>query len=504
MNRKIRSALVSVYHKQGLESLLVKLHELGVKLFSTGGTYDYIQSLGLPVTSIESLTGYPAILGGRVKTLHPAVFGGILGRSDNSTDQNELTQFNIHPFDLVLVDLYPFEETVANTTNTNAIIEKIDIGGISLIRAAAKNYNDVLVVPAAEHYTELETLLDEGRGITTLADRKRFAVYAFGVSSRYESAIYTWLSEGKGELRLASHSSLALRYGENPHQSGAFYGKLDEVFDQLSGKALSYNNILDLDAGLGLITEFHEPAFAILKHNNACGLASRDTMEEAYRAALSGDPLSAFGGVLVANRPIDITAAEAMHDLFFEVLAAPDYDESALSVLTQKKNRIILRTKAAVFPGMLYRSALNGMLAQERDMQITTAANFSVVTHKAPDNRETDDLLFAAKAVKHARSNAIVLVRNKQLLGLGAGHTSRVDAVRHAIAKAVENGFNLKGAVLASDAFFPFADSVQMAAEHGISAVLQPGGSVRDQDSVEACNKLGISMVFTGLRHFKH
>lgn len=504
MNRKIRNALVSVYHKHGLENVLLRLHELGVRLFSTGGTYDYIIRLGLPATTVESLTDYPAILGGRVKTLHPAVFGGILCRSCNSADQSELEKFDINPFDLVLVDLYPFEETIAGTTDTTAIIEKIDIGGISLIRAAAKNYNDVLVVPAADYYHEFETLLINGQGITTLSERKRFAAYGFGVSSRYDAAIYNWISEGRGELRLAAHANTPLRYGENPHQQGAFYGKLNEVFEQLSGKPLSYNNILDLDAGLELISEFDQPAFAILKHNNACGLACRDSMAEAYRAAFSGDPLSAFGGVLVANRPIDTAAAQAMQDLFFEVLAAPDYDESALTILTQKKNRIILRTRASIFSGKLFRSALNGLLCQDRDVHITSAGQYNVVTSKAPDEREAEDLIFAAKAVKHARSNAIVLVRNNQLLGSGAGHTSRVDAVRHAINKAVENGFDLNGAVMASDAFFPFADSVQMAAEHGISAVIQPGGSLRDQDSVEACNKLGISMVLIGLRHFKH
>jgi phosphoribosylaminoimidazolecarboxamide formyltransferase/IMP cyclohydrolase len=504
MNKKIRRALISVYHKQGLESILFKLHNLGVSLYSTGGTYDYILSLGLPATTVESLTDYPAILGGRVKTLHPAVFGGILGRSDNPSDQQELEKYNISSFDLVLVDLYPFEQTLDATTDVATIIEKIDIGGISLIRAAAKNYNDVLIVPAADYYSAFETLLDQGQGNTTPDDRRRFAAYGFGVSSRYDAAIYGWMSEGQGDLRLATRGHSPLRYGENPHQQGVFHGNLNEVFEQLSGKALSYNNILDLESGLGLIAEYDEPAFAILKHNNACGLACRKSMAEAYRAALAGDPLSAFGGVLVANRTIDAEAAEAMQGLFFEVIAAPGYDETALATLTQKKNRIILRTKVTVFPAKLYRSALNGLLVQDRDMENAAHGQLNIVTLKAPDERETRDLLFAEKAVKHARSNAIVLVKNNQLLGSGAGHTSRVDAVRHAITKAVENGFGLKGAVMASDAFFPFADSVNMAAEHGISAVIQPGGSVRDQDSVEACNKLGISMVFTGLRHFKH
>ncbi|MBK9291809.1 MAG: bifunctional phosphoribosylaminoimidazolecarboxamide formyltransferase/IMP cyclohydrolase [Bacteroidetes bacterium] len=504
MNRKIQRALISVYHKQGLESLLRKLHKFGVELYSTGGTYEYILSLGLPASTVESLTGFPAILGGRVKTLHPAVFGGILGRSGHPADQQELRTHGIPVFDLVVVDLYPFEKTIAETTDEQTLIEKIDIGGISLIRAAAKNFHDVLVVPAAEYYAELEMLLDQSEGSTTYDQRRRFAAYAFGVSSRYDSAIYGWVAGGQHGLRLAIEGTEPLRYGENPHQQGAFYGKLNEVFEQLSGKALSYNNILDLDAGLGLIAEFQEPAFAILKHNNACGLACRHTMAEAYKAALAGDPLSAFGGVLVANRPIDAETAAAMHELFFEVVAAPHYVESALNLLRQKKNRIILRTKAAVFPQKLFRSALNGILAQDRDLHRASQQGWNVVTLKAPDEKQVADLLFAAKAVKHARSNAIVLARNGQLLGQGAGHTSRVDAVRHAITKALENGFDLKGAVMASDAFFPFADSVEMAASHGISAVIQPGGSVRDQESVEACNRLGISMVFTGLRHFKH
>ncbi|HMM11647.1 MAG TPA: bifunctional phosphoribosylaminoimidazolecarboxamide formyltransferase/IMP cyclohydrolase [Bacteroidales bacterium] len=504
MNKKIRSALISVYHKQGLESLLLKLHDLGVQLISTGGTYDYIRSLGLPALTVESLTDYPAILGGRVKTLHPAVFGGILARSDNPQDQNEINRHGINPIDLVLVDLYPFEETLQNTTEESDIIEKIDIGGISLIRAAAKNYKDVLVVPAAGYYSEFEALLSEENGTTTLADRKRFASYAFEVSSRYDAAIYGWMSENSGNLRLVTQGRTPLRYGENPHQQGAFHGRLDQVFEQLSGKAVSYNNILDLDAGLGLIAEFDEPALAILKHNNACGLACRPTMAEAYQAALACDPLSAFGGVLVANRSIDADAAQAMHELFFEVLAAPDFSENALSILKQKKNRIILQYRAAVFPTKVYRSALNGLLEQDRDNRSASAAQFNVVTQKAPDERETSDLVFAAKAVKHARSNAIVLARDGQLLGSGAGHTSRVDALRHAISKAVENGFELHGAVLASDAFFPFSDSIELAAQYGISAVVQPGGSLRDQDSIDACNQNGISMVFTGLRHFKH
>ena len=504
--KKIRTALISVFYKTGIDTIVGLLKQNGVQIYSTGGTYDFIKPLDPSVKTVESLTGYPSILGGRVKTLHPKVFGGILGRSSLESDQREMQEYDIPAFDLVIVDLYPFEETVAKTEEATQIIEKIDIGGISLIRAGAKNFNDVLIVPSQRHYGELIQLLEKQKGETSLDDRRRFAAYAFGVSSHYDSAILNWFvkdNENK-PLRIAEEEGTPLRYGENPHQKGAFYGDLDAMFEKLHGKDRSYNNLLDLDAGLNLIREFDEPTFAILKHNNPCGLTCRPTVKEAYLAALAGDPVSAFGGVLVCNRPIDIEAAEEINKLFIEVIVAPDYENGVLDLLFSKKNRVVLRLKDDLYKPQTVKTALNGYLVQDRDLHTETVADFHVVTEKAPTATETADMVFANKIVKHSRSNAIVLAKNGQLCASGMGQTSRVDALRQAIEKARSFNFDLKGAVLASDAFFPFKDCVELAHGAGITAIVQPGGSVRDQESIDCCNENGISMVFTGFRHFRH
>ena len=504
--KKIKTALISVYYKTGLDTIVSLLKSQGVQIYSTGGTYDFIRNLDPSVKTVESLTGYPSILGGRVKTLHPKVLGGILGRTMLESDQEEMARYEIPQFDLVIVDLYPFEETVAHTDDADAIIEKIDIGGISLIRAGAKNFNDVLIVPSQKHYAELTKLLQEQNGETTLADRRRFATYAFAVSSHYDSAIYGWFSKDdeQQELRICEDKGTTLRYGENPHQKGLFYGDLDAIFEKLHGKELSYNNLLDLEAGLSLVREFNDPCFAILKHNNPCGIACRPTVKEAYMAALAGDPVSAFGGVLVCNRPIDIDAAEEINKLFIEVIVAPDYEAGVLDMLFSKKNRVVLRLKNDVYRSVTVKTALNGYLVEDRDLHSETANDFRVVTEKQPSKVEIDDMIFANKVVKHSRSNAITLVKNHQLCASGIGQTSRVDSLRQAIEKAKSFGFDLQGAVLASDAFFPFDDCVTLAHEAGITAIVQPGGSVRDQDSIDCCNNKGISMVFTGFRHFKH
>ena len=478
----------------------------GVQLYSTGGTFDYLKQIDPNVKTVESLTGYPSILGGRVKTLHPKVFGGILGRTQLESDQQEMAQYEIPAFDLVIVDLYPFEETVASTEEEQAIIEKIDIGGISLIRAGAKNFNDVLIVPSRKHYGELIHLLETQQCETSLDDRKRFAAYAFAESSRYDSAIYNWFArnDDQRELRLCEGPGTVLRYGENPHQQGLFYGDLDALFEKLHGKELSYNNLLDLEAGLSLIREFDRPAFAILKHNNPCGIACRETVREAYLAALAGDPVSAFGGVLVCNRPIDLDAAEEINKLFIEVIVAPGYEAGVLDLLFTKKNRVVLRLKEDVYRLRTVKTALNGYLVEDRDLHTEGLDDFRVVTKAAPSRAEVKDLIFANKVVKHSRSNAITLAKDQQLCASGIGQTSRVDALRQAIEKARSFGFDLQGAVLASDAFFPFDDCVKLAHEAGITAIVQPGGSVRDQESIDCCNQFGISMVFTGYRHFKH
>ena len=504
--KKIRSALLSVYHKDGLEPVVRLLNEAGVEIYSTGGTHDFILSLGIEAKTVESLTNYPSILGGRVKTLHPKVFGGILGRSSNSSDATDLKQFDIPTFDLVIVDLYPFEKTVASGAGHADIIEKIDIGGISLIRAAAKNYSDVLVVPSADYYAELMELLSKNACSSRESDRLRFASYAFAISSHYDSAIFGYLSADSGyhEFRSSFANAQTLRYGENPHQQGTFYGRLEEVFVQLHGKALSYNNLLDLDAALMLISEFKETTFAIIKHNNACGIASRPKLSDAWKAALAGDPISAYGGVLVTNALIDEETAMEINKLFFEIILAPGYKNNALELLQSKKNRVILQVKSVDFQPKQFRSLLNGVLEQDKDQKTETTADLVTVTNVAPTESQYKDLVFANIVVKHSKSNAIVLARDKQMLGSGVGQTSRVDALHHAIEKARNFGFELNAAVMASDAFFPFADSVELAHQAGITSVIQPGGSVRDKETVDYCNQNGLSMVFTGIRHFKH
>ncbi len=502
--KKIKRALISVYHKEGLEEILALLDRLGVEIVSTGGTYDFINGLGINAITVESLTSYPSILGGRVKTLHPKVFGGILGRRGHELDQAHFTEYDIPEIDLVIVDLYPFEETLAATGDESEIIEKIDIGGISLIRAAAKNFKDVLIVPAMDYYEELLGLLKEKEGTTDLDDRKRFAAYAFNISSHYDTAIFNYFAKGDDAFKLSFRESVSLRYGENPHQQGTFFGKLEQVFEQLHGKAISYNNLGDLDAAINLIDEFNETTFAILKHNNACGLASRPLLLNAWKDALAGDPVSAFGGVLVTNETIDRDTAEEINKLFFEIILAPGYEEDALEILKSKKNRIILIRKEGELPLKVFRSLLNGLIVQDKDMNTEGTEDLRAVTRKLPADAENEDLVFANKLVKHTKSNAIVLARNKQLVASGVGQTSRVDALKQAIAKAGEFGFDLHGAVMASDAFFPFADSVEIAHKAGITAVIQPGGSVRDQDSIDYCDEHQIAMIFTGIRHFKH
>ncbi len=503
--KRIKRALVSVYHKDGLDEILKKLHSEGVTFVSTGGTQQFIESLGIPCDAVEDLTGYPSILGGRVKTLHPKVFGGILARRENESDVAQLTQYEIPEIDLVIVDLYPFTETLASGADDAAIIEKIDIGGISLIRGAAKNFNDVVIVASKAQYQPLMQLLGEKGAETTIEDRRWFAKEAFAVSSEYDSAIFHYFDGREAShFRAYVDQPMPLRYGENPHQSAKFFGDFEKMFNQLHGKEISYNNLLDIDAAVTLIDEFDELTFAILKHNNACGIASRPTVTEAWEAALAGDPVSAFGGILVTNTPVTKEAAEEIHKIFFEVIIAPAYDDEALEVLKQKKNRIILIRKACKVCPMQFRSLLNGVLLQEKDLSIQTAADLVPMTDKKPTTAEVDDLLFANKLVKHSKSNAITLVKNKQLCASGVGQTSRVDALRQAIEKANAFHFDLEGAVMASDAFFPFPDCVEIADKAGITAVIQPGGSVNDSLSVDYCNAHGLSMVKTGIRHFKH
>ena len=504
-NKKMKTALVSVFHKDGLEEIITTLHKEGVQLLSTGGTQEFIESLGIPCQRVEDLTGYPSILGGRVKTLHPKVFGGILGRRDNEGDQVQMVNYEIPEIDLVIVDLYPFEATVASGASHEAIIEKIDIGGISLIRAAAKNHKDVVIVASKDQYAALADILRNKGAQTTLEERVWFAKEAFAVSSLYDSAIFNYFDGDNGSMfRKAVNHPKSLRYGENPHQKGYFYGDFEAMFDQIHGKEISYNNLLDINAAVDLIDEFEDTTFAILKHNNACGLASRDTLLEAWTDALAGDPVSAFGGVLITNRAIDKATAEEINKIFFEVIIAPDYDVNALEILTQKKNRIILVRKETEMPRQQYRSVLNGVLVQDRDLKTETPEDCKPVTNKVATAEEIEDMLFANKIVKNSKSNAIVLAKNKQLLASGVGQTSRVDALKHAIEKAHGFGFDLNGAVMASDAFFPFPDCVEIAHEAGVTAVIQPGGSVRDAESVQYCNDHDVAMVITGFRHFKH
>jgi phosphoribosylaminoimidazolecarboxamide formyltransferase/IMP cyclohydrolase len=504
--KKIKSALISVYYKDKLEPLVALLNKYNVQLYSTGGTQTFLEGQGAQVTAVEDLTQYPAIFGGRVKTLHPKVFGGILHRRNHETDLAETERYEIPAIDLVIVDLYPFEETVASGASEEDTIEKIDIGGISLIRAAAKNFKDVLVVSSREQYTEVADLLSQKEGATDLEDRKRFAAKAFDISSHYDTHIFNYLNAGETPVFKASlRQRTPLRYGENPHQQGAFYGDLTALFDQLHGKQLSYNNLVDVDAAVNLISEFtDEPAVAIIKHTNACGVAVAATIEQAYLNALACDPVSAFGGVIVANKPINKATAEELHKLFFEVLIAPEFEPEALTVLQGKKNRILLRRKNIALPEKQIKTLLNGIIEQDKDLKTETEADFKVVTKRATTPEENQALVFAAKVCKHTKSNTIVLARANQLLASGVGQTSRVDALRQAIEKAESFGFSLKGAVMASDAFFPFPDCVEIASKVGIEAVVQPGGSVKDQDSIDYCDSQNMAMVFTGVRHFLH
>jgi phosphoribosylaminoimidazolecarboxamide formyltransferase/IMP cyclohydrolase len=503
--KKIKSALVSVYDKTGLESVITTLDKLSVRLISTGGTKNYISSLKIPVEAVEEITSYPSIFGGRVKTLHPKIFGGILYRREASGDLKEADKYEIPPIDLVIVDLYPFEATVKSGAGEQDIIEKIDIGGISLIRAAAKNFEDVVIISAREQYAELQKLLEEKGGETSLEDRKNFAAFAFGITSHYDTAIYNYFSGGHPKsFRQSILHGQELRYGENPHQKGYFFGDFDEIFEKIAGREISYNNILDIDAAVSLMGDFKETSFGILKHNNACGFASRDKLLDAWTDALAGDPVSAFGGILISNREIDVASAEEINKIFFEVIIAPSYDKKALDILMQKKNRIILRIKDFQVSGSNIRTVLNGVLVQDRDLKTETESDLKTMTLREPTADEIKDMLFANKIVKHSKSNTIVLARNGQLAGSGVGQTSRVDALKHAIEKAKSFKLELKGAVMASDAFFPFNDCVEIAHKAGITAVIQPGGSIKDKDSIDYCNSNNMAMVFTGFRHFKH
>lgn len=505
-DKRIHSALISVFYKEGLSEIVMNLHRLNVKIFSTGGTYNYIKGLGIDAEKVEDLTTYPSILGGRVKTLHPSVFGGILARRDNEEDLGQLEKYQIPEIDLVIVDLYPFEETLKSVDDDEEIIEKIDIGGVSLIRAAAKNFNDVVIISSREQYPGLLDLLNEKEGVTSLNERHLFAAEAFKTTSHYDTAIFRYFNR-KAEIpvfRESINASYALRYGENPHQKGIFYGNPDELFTKLHGKEISYNNFLDLDAAFSLIDEFSDTTFAVIKHNNACGVASRTDPMDAWKDALACDPVSAYGGVIVTNTDIDEKIAAEIDKIFFEIIAAPSFTDAALVILKQKKNRIILLRKSSERNPYNYRSLLNGVLWQESDRSTETAPDMKPVTKRIPEQEEIEDLVFANIIVKHSKSNAIVLARNRQLCASGIGQTSRVDALKQAIEKAHSFGFDLNGAVMASDAFFPFADSVTIAHKAGVRAVIQPGGSVRDQESIDYCSSNGVAMVFTGVRHFKH
>jgi phosphoribosylaminoimidazolecarboxamide formyltransferase/IMP cyclohydrolase len=504
--RQIKTALISVFYKENLDKIVHELKKLNIQIYSTGGTLSFINDCGVNATAVEELTSYPSILGGRVKTLHPKVFGGILARRENENDLFQLQEYQIPEIDLVIVDLYPFEETVASGASEPEIVEKIDIGGVSLIRAAAKNFKNVLVVASRNQYEDLLDLLEAKGGVTDSEDRRRFASAAFNITSNYDVAIFNYFSGDfpKPAFKQSIQDFKTLRYGENPHQKGVFYGSFDHLFEQIHGKEISYNNLLDIDAAVNLISEFDEPTVAILKHNNACGLATRTTLLQAWQDALAGDPISAFGGVIIVNRMIDPETANAMNTLFFEVVIAPEFHGEAIATLSGKKNRIILRQKAVELPKYQFRSLLSGALVQERDSNTETEKSMKPMTVKSPTKDELSDLAFANIIVKHSKSNAIVFAKNQQLIASGVGQTSRVDALKHAIEKANGFGFDLKGAVMASDAFFPFPDCVEIADKAGITAVIQPGGSVNDQKSIDYCNDHNIAMVATGIRHFKH
>ena len=502
---KIKNALISVFDKQGLEKIIKLLSSFNIEIYSTGGTEKFIKSHGFNVHQIEQLTSYPSILGGRVKTLHPKVFGGILSRRDNNEDIKEVKKYEIPDFDLIIVDLYPFEETVKNNLSHAEIIEKIDIGGISLIRAGAKNFKDVIVISQKNQYDKVIKHLEKEGPYTNLNMRKDYACEAFNLSSHYDTMIFKYLNNKETSVFKESiKDSKTLRYGENPHQTGIYFGNLNEVFDKLNGKELSYNNLLDIDAAVNLISEFEETTFAILKHNNACGIASRDSLKKAYLDALSGDPISAFGGILISNRKIDLETAEEIHKLFYEVLIAPDFFDDAFSLLKTKAKRVLLKQKNITLPKTQYRTILNGVLYQEKDLISDDSSLMKTVTKKQPSSRETDDLIFASKVCKHTKSNTIVFAKNKQLIASGVGQTSRVDALKQAVKKANNFKLNLVESVMASDAFFPFPDCVELAKKSGISAVIQPGGSIKDNLSIEFCNENNMSMVMTGTRHFKH
>lgn len=504
--KTISSALISVFYKDGLEPVVRELHKHNVTLYSTGGTEAFIKELGIPVVAVEDVTSYPSILGGRVKTLHPKVFGGILNRQDNESDVQQMQEYGIPQIDLVIVDLYPFEKTVASGAAEADIIEKIDIGGISLIRAAAKNFKDTVIIASVDDYASFLDVYTANNGGTTLEERRKFATKAFHVSSNYDTAIFNYFNTDETFYKASISGGEILRYGENPHQKGYFFGGLDEMFTKLHGKELSYNNLLDVDAAVNLIGEFknENPTFAILKHNNACGIATRKTVKDAYLAALAADPTSAFGGVLISNTKIDKAAAEEINKLFCEVVIAPDYDDDAVAILQEKKNRIILIQNDVTLPEKQVRTCLNGFLVQDKDNVTDNKGHLKAVTVTSPTAQETDDLLFASKICKHTKSNTIVFAKDGQLIASGTGQTSRVDALRQAVEKAHSFGFSLEGAVMASDAFFPFPDCVELAKNAGITAVIQPGGSIKDELSINYCNENGVSMVFTGIRHFKH
>ena len=505
--KKITRALISVFYKDNLEPIVHFLGKQGVEFVSTGGTQEFIEKLGYRVTPVEKLTTYPSIFGGRVKTLHPAIFGGILYRRNEPTDVKQAAEFKIDPIDLVIVDLYPFEETVAKGGSEEDIVEKIDIGGISLIRAAAKNFNDVLIVSSRSQYKELLELLQNKSGVTDLIDRKRFAALAFDVTSHYDSAIFSYFNQEQQipSFKSSFQNGQVLRYGENPHQKGVFFGDLANLFEKLNGKELSYNNLVDVDAAINLVQEFAgDKAFVIVKHTNACGVAIGASVKEAYLKAFQADTVSAFGGVLATNQPIDLAAAEEINKLFFEILIAPNYDSAALELLKTKKNRMILKQNYSLKATKQFKSLLNGVIEQDVDFKTDSKEDLKTVTKVTPTSSEVNALLFASKICKHTKSNTIILAVDGQMLSSGVGQTSRVDALRQAIEKAAVFGFDLKGAVLASDAFFPFPDCVEIAHQHGIRAVIQPGGSIKDQDSINFCDQHGMAMVFTGFRHFKH